>query len=117
MGDGRGERTGDDPNGQGFRKSRLGVELHFEDGEAGVDAVELAGVIGRQSVLLRRVLVEEFLELADSPEGGLAGAEALRLVVGQHFRGARGCAALLLGGFVGGSGGIDCGGRKRRDWV
>lgn len=83
------EPAGGETDGEGLAEPRLGVELGLEDDEAGVGVVELAEGVGHEAILPAAAGgeggVEEGLEVADGLEGGLPGAQALGLVVGEDL--------------------------------
>lgn len=69
-----------------LRVAGLGIGLHVENGEAGVDVVELSEGVGHEALLLGSAGdegVEQGLDFFDGLERGLFVLEALGLVVGD----------------------------------
>ena len=69
--------------------SRLGIELHLENGEAGVGGVELPRRVHREPVLLASAggddSEEGGLEVVNDFEGGFLRFHALGFVVGDEL--------------------------------
>lgn len=80
--------AGTDADGNGLGDAGLGIELHLEDGKAGVGVVELAS---EEAVLLVSGggggggAKEEGLEVGDSLQGGCSRVQAFGFVVGEDF--------------------------------
>lgn len=75
-----------DADGNRLWVAGLGIELHVENGEAGVDVVELSEGAGHENLLLGSSgdeVVEEGLEVLDGLDRGILEIEALGLVVGD----------------------------------
>ncbi|KAF7843113.1 hypothetical protein G2W53_000018 [Senna tora] len=81
--------AGGKANGERLGIARLGVELHVEEGKAGVESIDLSRRIGEKSVLLASAggyhTEQRLLEIFDDLEGGSLGVQSLRLVVGYQL--------------------------------